>query len=533
MSRTLRTSRSVIALSTAALVVGTAFTGASAAGAAAPPAAASGTTSSVTSTAGTTAGLTADDLPDAQVRAMERDLGLTRAEIPARLALDAQSAIVEAHLAAALGEDYAGTWLPRGADAPRVAVTSAAAARVAERAGADAVVVEHSLDSLTVWKEALDKEGAPASVHSWYADPTTNEVVVEADDVAAAKAMVAQAGIPADVVRVEKSTVAPVPARDIRGGDEFHRPTGDGWVTLCSIGFAVSGGFVTAGHCGQTGNAVTAPDGTALGTYRGSTFPGHDWAWVGTTSTWTPTPAVNNYAGGTVAVAGSSEQGIGASVCRSGRTTGWRCGVIQEKNVTINYGDGDIPGMATGSACAEGGDSGGSVISGNQAQGVTSGRIGDCSTNGRFIYQPLNPILSNYGLQLTTTSGGSGGRPLVGLAGKCIDVPNSEFTDGKRLQLWTCNGTAAQRWTFHSDGTLRAGGLCMDVAWGNTADGTAVQLANCSGNPAQQFTLSGAGDLVSILANKCVDVPNSNSANGTQLQIWTCNGTAAQKWRVG
>jgi streptogrisin C len=73
----------------------------------------------------------------------------------------------------------------------------------------------------------------------------------------------------------------------------------------------------------------------------------------------------------------------------------------------------------------------------------------------------------------------------------------------------------------------------MDVAWANPADGTAVQLANCSGNAAQQFTLSGAGDLVSILANKCVDVPNSNSANGTQLQIWTCNGTSAQKWRVG
>lgn len=504
-------SRSLIALSAVALVIGTAFTGAGAAGAEPPPGPAG--------------------LPDAQVRAMERDLGLTRAEIPGRLALDAEAAIVEAHLESRLGDAYAGTWLPDGADSPRVAVTSDAAARVAERAGADAVVVEHSLDALTVWKEALDEVGAPAAVHAWYADPTTNEVVVEAADVGAAQAMIAEAGVPAGVVRVERSAVAPELARDIRGGDEFHRPTGDGWVTLCSIGFAVSGGFVTAGHCGSAGDPVNAPDGTALGTYRGSVFPGHDWAWVGTDSSWTPTPAVNNYAGGTTPVAGSTEQGIGATVCRSGRTTGWRCGVIQEKNVTINYGSGDIPGMATGSACAEGGDSGGSVLSGDQAQGVTSGRIGDCSSGGRFIYQPVNPILSAYGLQLTTTSGG--GRPLVGLAGKCIDVPNSEFTEGKRLQLWTCNGTAAQSWTFHSDGTLRAGGRCMDVAWANTADGTAVQLANCSGNPAQQFTLSGAGDLVSILANKCVDVPNANSANGTQLQIWTCNGTAAQKWHVG
>lgn len=525
MSRSLQTSRSLIALSAAALAFGTALTGASTAGAV--PAS--------ENTARVDQGLDRpDDLPDAQVRAMERDLGLTRAEIPGRLALDAETAIVEAHLTAALGDAYAGTWLPEGGDAPRVAVTSAAAAKVAQQAGADTVVVEHSFEALTAWKDSLDEVGAPESVHSWYADPTTNEVVVEASDVRAARAMIAESDVPAGVVRVEKSEVAPEPARDIRGGDEFHRPTGNGYVTLCSIGFAVQGGFVTAGHCGGAGDPVNAPDGAALGTYQASVFPGRDWAWVATNGNWTPTPQVNNYAGGTAAVAGSSEQGIGASVCRSGRTTGWRCGVIQEKNVTINYGDGDIPGMATGSACAEGGDSGGSVLSGDQAQGVTSGRIGDCSSNGRFIYQPVNPILNAYGLQLTTTSGGGeGGRPLVGVGGKCIDVPNSEFTDGKRLQIWTCNGTGAQSWTFHADGTLQAGGKCMDVAGANTADGTAVQLASCSGNPAQQFTLSGAGDLVSILANKCVDVPSGNSANGTQLQLWTCNGTAAQKWRVG
>lgn len=511
-------SRSLIALSSAALMVAATFTAVSATAVSATGAEPPPETQSTT------------DLPDAQVRAMQRDLGLTKAEIPERLALDAESALVEAHLTATLGDSYAGTWLPDGAAAPKVAVTDKAAARIAEQVGADAVVVPHSLDDLTTWKESLDEVGAPDSVHSWYADPVTNEVVVQAADVAAAKAMVAEADLPSGVVRVEKSKTAPEPARDIRGGDEFHKPLGNGYVTLCSIGFAVSGGFVTAGHCGSTGDPVNAPDGAALGTYRGSTFPGHDWAWVGTNGNWTPTPRVNNYAGGTASVAGSSEQGIGAAVCRSGRTTGWRCGVIQEKNVTINYGDGDIPGMATGSACAEGGDSGGSVLSGDQAQGVTSGRIGDCSSNGRFIYQPINPILSNYGLQLTTTGGGGGGSALVGLAGKCIDVPNSDFSDGKRLQLWTCNGSAAQRWAFQSDGTLRAGGKCMDVAGASTGDGTAVQLANCSGNPAQQFTLSGAGDLVSILANKCVDVPNSNSANGTQLQIWTCNGTSAQKW---
>ena len=234
-------SRSLIALSAVALVIGATFTSASAVAAEPPPESQSAT-----------------KLPDAQVRAMERDLGLTRAEIPGRLALDAEAAILEKHLAATLGDAYAGTWLPEGADVPRVAVTSTSAAKVAERTGVEAVVVERSLGDLTAWKESLDEVGAPTSVHSWYADPTTNEVVVQAADVAAAKAMIAEADVPAGVVRVEKSEEAPEIARDIRGGDEFHRPTGDGFVTLCSIGFAVQGGFVTAGHCGSTGNPVNA-----------------------------------------------------------------------------------------------------------------------------------------------------------------------------------------------------------------------------------------------------------------------------------
>lgn len=469
-------------------------------------------------------------LPPEQVEALERDLGLAPEEVPARLALDARAAGLEDYLGAELGDEYAGTWVSAPDDAVSVAVTSKAAADVVRAAGARAVVVRHGLDELTRWKEELDDAGAPGSVHAWYVDPETNELVIEAADAGAARALAARAGVPAGVVRVERSGTAPVPARDIVGGNEFHRPTGNGYVTLCSVGFAVSGGFVTAGHCGNTGDAVNAPDGAALGTYAGSQFPGHDWAWVRTTSAWTPTPAVNNYAGGTAAVAGSNEMSIGASVCRSGRTTGWRCGVIQEKNVTINYGDGDIPGMAIGSACAEGGDSGGSVLSGNQAQGVTSGRIGDCSSNGRFIYQPINPILAQYNLSLTTTGGGGAGQEIVGYEGKCIDVPNSNFSDGVPLQIWTCNGTAAQRWTFQGDGTVRAGGLCMDLAWGDSTNGTTVQIVNCNGNVAQQWVLSGAGDLVSIAANKCVDVQGWNGSNGTKLVIWECHGGANQKW---
>jgi streptogrisin C len=265
------------------------------------------------------------------------------------------------------------------------------------------------------------------------------------------------------------------------------------------------------------------------GVIRGSTFPGNDWAWIETNAQWNTIGVVNNYSGGTVAVAGSQVASVGSSICRSGRTTGWRCGVIQAQNVTINYADGPVYYATQTTTCAEGGDSGGSFISGNQAQGVTSGGSGNCTSGGTTFFQPINPILSTFGLTLKTTGGGGAKAVVSRLNNKCIDVPSGNFVDGARLQMYTCNNSAAQQWTF-VNGTLRAGGKCMDVAWADTKDGTAIQLTGCNGNQAQQFVLNAAGDLVSVLANKCVDIGGWNQNDGAQLIIWPCHGGNNQKW---
>jgi hypothetical protein len=73
----------------------------------------------------------------------------------------------------------------------------------------------------------------------------------------------------------------------------------------------------------------------------------------------------------------------------------------------------------------------------------------------------------------------------------------------------------------------------MDVSGGSTANGAAVQLWTCNGTGAQKFTLTAAGDLVNTQANKCVDVTNVGTANGSKLQLWTCTGGSNQKWRRG
>lgn len=118
------------------------------------------------------------------------------------------------------------------------------------------------------------------------------------------------------------------------------------------------------------------------------------------------------------------------------------------------------------------------------------------------------------------------------LSGRCVDVPNADFTDGKKLIVWDCNNGAAQRWRFASDGTIRINGMCLDVANANFNDGTPIQIAWCSGNIAQKFVVNEAHDLVNTVVGKCVDIKDNNTGNGAALQLWTCAGTDNQKWSV-
>ena len=120
--------------------------------------------------------------------------------------------------------------------------------------------------------------------------------------------------------------------------------------------------------------------------------------------------------------------------------------------------------------------------------------------------------------------------PITGLAGKCVDVAAAATANGTAVNLYSCNGTNAQRWTMAADGSVRAVGKCLDVTSAGTADGTRIQLWDCNGTGAQRWTYTAARDLVNPAANKCLDVTGNVSADGTRLQIWTCTGSANQKW---
>ncbi|MFD3451430.1 S1 family peptidase [Streptomyces sp. NPDC058691] len=346
------------------------------------------------------------------VGVMARDLGLTRGQARERLRDEAAATRLEPAARRAAGAAYGGSWYDAESGRLVVAVVGTRGAEAVRGTGAAVRVVRHTARELDAVKAGLDRTAraaaAPAGVTGWRVDPRANRVVVDvragAEHAAATEAFVARArraapGAGVVVVSVRAADRAPATfAAGTVGGDPYYSHN-----IRCSIGFSVYGGFVTAGHCAQLGAAVYGWDGSYVGNFQGGTFPGNDYGWVNVGSGWWTVPVVLGW--GTVPdalVRGSAEAPVGASVCRSGSTTHWHCGTVLAKNETVNYSQGSVFGLTKTNVCAEPGDSGGSFISGDQAQGVTSGGWGNCSSGGETWFQPVNPILSRYGLTLQT-----------------------------------------------------------------------------------------------------------------------------------
>jgi len=177
----------------------------------------------------------------------------------------------------------------------------------------------------------------------------------------------------------------------------------------CSLGFSsrkASGGadvyVLTAGHCTNFGGDWSGGfGGGMIGGVADSSFPINDYGLiVRMNTTWVATSKIQ----GGSSVLGNTVAPVGATVCRSGATTGFRCGRVIALNQTVSYGSQETVFQLTRTnVCSETGDSGGPFVSSTrQAQGVTSGGSGNCSTGGTTYYQPVNEILTFFGLTLVT-----------------------------------------------------------------------------------------------------------------------------------
>ncbi|WP_345661002.1 ricin-type beta-trefoil lectin domain protein [Streptomyces venetus] len=137
--------------------------------------------------------------------------------------------------------------------------------------------------------------------------------------------------------------------------------------------------------------------------------------------------------------------------------------------------------------------------------------------------------------------GAIGDKPAVievqAATGKCLDVEGGKKDNGTPVQIYTCNGSAAQKWEVYGDDAglhLRNvnSQKCVDVSGNNSTDGTKIQIWTCSSSPAQtwEYNVRATTSLKNVGTGKCLDL--SKFDNSQNARLWTCGGTDAQKFVV-
>jgi hypothetical protein len=118
---------------------------------------------------------------------------------------------------------------------------------------------------------------------------------------------------------------------------------------------------------------------------------------------------------------------------------------------------------------------------------------------------------------------------------KCMDVENSDYSNGGDLNQYTCHGGDNQRFVYTAEGQLRPKGnnkYCADYSSGSADNGDDMHLWDCDGGNSEKWAVTKDG----LFKNRdknwtyCIDVPDSSTSNGKRLNIWSCHGGNNQKF---
>ncbi|HET9658592.1 MAG TPA: ricin-type beta-trefoil lectin domain protein [Kineosporiaceae bacterium] len=111
---------------------------------------------------------------------------------------------------------------------------------------------------------------------------------------------------------------------------------------------------------------------------------------------------------------------------------------------------------------------------------------------------------------------------------RCLRAASS--TDGTAVTIYSCDGSAGERWTLTPSGALTVyGNRCLGVPAGATK-GATVRISACTGGAGQQWTLGADGSLVNKGTGQVLDVYGKRTANGSAIVIWSRNAGTNQQW---
>lgn len=346
-----------------------------------------------------------------------------------------------------------------------------------------------------------------------------------------------------DLVRVAANG-SNVPAKYRGFLDGFGRGVFNG--ALCSATHVGNGIVVSAGHCFGAGptrqNNVSCAGGRVEFGYRDGKSPsvsncqtilaqqtgnGKDYAIYRVS----PTPPV------AVPISIDARPGQGTPLTifshPGGRPLEWSqtCQVNSTRTTEFQY-----------ECDTQGGSSGAAVLRDDTLQvvGLHWGAVGSRNIATNLGDTPLREFMGTPPTNPPT--GGSGVRLVSRHSNKCLDVSSGGSANGTNIQLWTCNGSAAQTFRVEDQG----GGIvrfvnvgsnkCVDIAAAGTQNGANVQLYDCNGTGAQSFWSEDVGGgfsrVINVNSGKALDVGGWGTSDGTNIVQWDYLGGDNQKWRL-
>ena len=398
----------------------------------------------------------APNLPAELISAVQRDLKISPQEYLHRADVAQQLGAFATTAQRQFPQVFAGAWLD-DAGRPLVALAPGERRDEAKKAATDAGFgvkdVAKSQTLLRSEKNAFQQwlsgqpEAVAQAVRGVVVDTVNNSIAVRVD-----KAGVPMPGFvdPAHVIVMAAPPVGP-PESDPQAkpiaGEQPNAPRagGDAYASVAGkMQLVCSSGFngldrngdpvnITAGHCDPNipaAGTANAPGmfellpgnhvGTQLGTFQKSVLGNQDYSIVsidGGSRDRFANNLVRVPGAAPIAITGVADPVVGAPVCKSGSRTGFSCGVVNAVDQTVQVGDRELTQSFSANICALPGDSGGAIVTGTQALGISSASsvadypiceipnlIGALTGDAPQLFaQPVNQVLSdNPGLRVRT-----------------------------------------------------------------------------------------------------------------------------------
>ncbi|MFR9750561.1 S1 family peptidase [Nocardia sp. 004] len=346
-------------------------------------------------------------MPAELVAALARDLKISPAEYLRRAELAQEVAAFATTAQRRYPAVFAGSWLDQ-AGKPVIAIADGPRADEAEQAAKSAGFgVENVAKSEAVLrgeKSAFERwledqpEAVRAQVRGAVVDTVNNTIAVRVDQaglpmpsfIDPARVLVTAPPVAGEKTTLQAGEIAGAQGA-LAGGDGYASISGDESLR-CSLGFNGidrNGDTVniTAGHCNpdipSAGSTEAAAiyelhgndPGARLGVFQKSVLGAQDYSIVridDQAESRFANNAVRVPGAGAIAIEGVAIPVIGAPVCKSGTRTGFSCGVINAVDQTVQVGERQLTQSFSANICALPGDSGGPVVTGRLALGISS-----------------------------------------------------------------------------------------------------------------------------------------------------------------